>query len=208
MSNVINRIGTRIANLFKFGFVSQTNDDSSNLPYVQVQYFDEKTINSVMTFPYGMSAMPPVETMLVMKNICGQEDNSVCMPFATKERFKNLKPGEVIIGSPVSKAQVKFLADGSVEILSGSSVSTSIKLLANGGVEINGATEIKLTCPTAVSLTAPVTSINSPSMSFFGTDAFSRQPGGAMTAGTNYTTNEQTMLQKVYDAVRKSGLML
>ena len=43
-------------------------------------------------------------------------------------------------------------------------------------------------------------------LGFFGVTPVARQTLGAATAGATYGTNEQTMLQKVYDALRNYGL--
>lgn len=44
-------------------------------------------------------------------------------------------------------------------------------------------------------------------ISFFGAASVVRQTGGAATAGATYTSAEQAMLQKVYDALRSYGLL-
>jgi hypothetical protein len=46
-----------------------------------------------------------------------------------------------------------------------------------------------------------------PVFSVFGAAPAAQQTGGAATAGTNYGTTEQGMLQKAYDALRTFGFL-
>jgi hypothetical protein len=48
---------------------------------------------------------------------------------------------------------------------------------------------------------------SAPLLGFFGVPAVARQTGGAAIAGTSYTSNEQTMLNRVYAAMRNLGLL-
>jgi phage gp45-like len=145
MRDLINKVTTRLANLIKFGYVSNTSPDDKNIPFSQITYFDNKITNSVNLFPYGMSANPPANSMSVLFNICGQEENSVNFVFSSKNRFKNLKEGESIFGNESTRSYIKFAADKNIEI---SSAGTGdINLDAGGSINANADTSISLRAP-------------------------------------------------------------
>ncbi|MFA5369083.1 MAG: hypothetical protein WC303_03760 [Candidatus Paceibacterota bacterium] len=99
---------TKISNLIKRGYITLTNSDESSVAYCQVSYLDEKieTIESI--YPYGLSANAPLNNIVLLFNVNGSESNLAGIPYSQSNRFKNLKPGEVAIGSPMSGSYIKF----------------------------------------------------------------------------------------------------
>ncbi len=122
-----------LRNLIKRAYISKEIINNSE-PYLkaQVTYFD-KTTNAEMIFPYGMQAIPPKETIGLLLNILGYEDNLVFIPYAQNERFKILlAEGEVVIGSPKSSSYIYFKSNGEINIESKEKLTINV----NGDVEL------------------------------------------------------------------------
>lgn len=122
-----------LRNLLKRAYISKEIIDNS-APYLntQITYFD-KTTNAEMIFPYGIQAIPPKETIGLLFNILGYEDNLAFIPYAQNERFKILKAeGEIIVGSPKTGSYVYFKSNGEIEIESKGKLVINV----NGDVEL------------------------------------------------------------------------
>ena len=169
----LSKLFTRIANMIKKSYITLPNDDSGDYSTTQISYYGKAT-NTQTIYPYGLNANAPIKTLLLLLNNMGQEENSCGIPYTAKERFKNLKSGEVVIGSPKSGSYVKFLENGDIEIYTNDKGNINI---FNKGI------------------------------GFFGKESQIQQSGGALTAGSSYTANEQIMLNKIYLALQAYGLL-
>lgn len=108
--------------MIKYGAVSQDTDDTTPVQKVQVRTQSVER-ECLALYPYGYFANAPKGALAVLLNLNGQEDNKVGIPFIPQEdfdgaegRFKDLQPGEVLVGNLLTRAFVKFDLDGNVEV--------------------------------------------------------------------------------------------
>jgi hypothetical protein len=112
----LNKINTKLSNLIKKAYVALTSKDDKDYSTAQINYYGKTTYIQTL-YPYGFSANAPLNTLILLMNVMGQEENLIGIPYCAKERFKNLKSGEVVIGSPISGSYLKFKSDGDIEII-------------------------------------------------------------------------------------------
>jgi hypothetical protein len=119
MNNVLQKIKA----FFKFGYVSNIGDDARDLPISQYTYHGEPK-DIVTIYPYGFCANAPAK---------------IAFTASGKDRFKNLKGGEVVVGNFVTGDFVKFNAEQKIEVVSSGSVDiTAPAINVNGGTTITG----------------------------------------------------------------------
>lgn len=167
MRSILNKI----QNLIKRGVVSLTNNDSAAISYAQIKFLN-KAANVEYLFPYGINANPPTGTMVGHFAFGANEGNLGGVPYTRQERFKNLKAGEVVVGSPKSGSYIKFLENGDIEI------NSKGKVIVNAVSDITATTtgNINANCNTynlvgqTFNLTSQAMTFTSGSFSFgFGT---------------------------------------
>jgi len=108
-------IKNKIVNMKKRAVISLTNDDSKAISYAQVEYLDNVGYMEAI-YPYGMSANAPKGNICLIEAVGGDEANLAGIPYSQQDRFKNLKEGEVVFGSPKGGSYLKFLENGDIEI--------------------------------------------------------------------------------------------
>lgn len=137
----------------KRAYVTKVSSDDKNFHIAQTSYMGQIADVEILT-PYGLYATLPVNSHVVLWNLNGNEENRVGFGNTPTSRFKNLKAGEVVVGSPQTLSNVKFNEEGAVEISGKNgtkviidkdgniSISTAgnFTLNATGDVIINGAT--------------------------------------------------------------------
>jgi len=153
-----------IKNMIKWGSLSKANSDNKSYPESQYEYNDN--IKDAMNiFPWGMHANPPSNTLAVLVNISGHEENAVAIPVSSTDRLKGLKPGEVAFGSWVVSSYIKFTQNGNIEIESSNGIKvnsisdieiTAPNSIINGNVEING----DLSVDGDITATGDITAVN------------------------------------------------
>lgn len=127
----------KIRAMFKFGYVSNIGDDSEDLPKSQYTYH-EQSKDIVTIYPYGFCANAPADNLAVVANM-GTTDQKIAFTASGKDRFKNLKGGEVVVGNFVTGDFVKFNAEQKIEVVSSGSVDiTAPAINVNGGTTIAG----------------------------------------------------------------------
>ncbi len=135
----MNNLFTKISNVVKRGIITLGNNDSKPVAHCQISYLG-KTSNMEQIFPYGFSAQAPVGNIALFFAVGGNEANLAGIPYSQQDRFKGLKSGEVIVGSPASGSYVKFLANGDIEILSKQKITVNtisdIDVIAKGNINI------------------------------------------------------------------------
>lgn len=175
----MNNILTKISSMLKKAIITLTNDDSKDISYTQVSYL-EKTTNIENIYPYGFSASAPVGNIVLVGTVGSNEANLVGIPYSQKNRFKNLKSGEVVIGNPITGSNIKFSENKDINLYS----------LGNFIVDITNNL-----------------SLQSNKLAFFGAPAVVKQTGGSLIAGSSYTANEQDMINKMFTALKNYGLL-
>lgn len=141
-----------LRNLIKRAAVAIIND-SGNYQTAQVSYFGKVSDIEVIN-PYGISSSPPIDSLVLMFNVMGQEENKAGIINAQPLRFKNLKEGELVVGNYLTGSYVKFLQNGDIDVFTGNDVNIecgNANILAVGDVDVECssasvvATTIKLT---------------------------------------------------------------
>ena len=110
MNNVLQKIKA----FFKFGYVSNIGDDARDLPISQYTYHGEPK-DIVTIYPYGFCDNAPADNLAVVVNM-GTTDEKIAFTASGKDRFKNLKGGEVVVGNFVGRETYYQLLEYSIEI--------------------------------------------------------------------------------------------
>jgi phage gp45-like len=95
--------------------LSRTSSDDGNYHVAQVNYMGKVCDVELLT-PYGLYSNLPEDGIATIWNVQGQEENRVGIGNTPKTRYKNLLPGEVVVGSPLAETKMEFLAEGVVKI--------------------------------------------------------------------------------------------
>jgi len=120
---------SKLFNLIKRAIITLASKDDTNFQIVQVNYLG-KTKNVEIVSPYGLYSNPKEQSVMLIFNVNGQEENIAGIPYNPYNRFKNLKPGEVATGNPHKGTRIYFDENGDIIID------------ANGGnVYVNGSSE-------------------------------------------------------------------
>ena len=125
---IIERLKNTIVNMIKIGVITLAGSDSGAYNRTQVSYLG-KTKNTTVWMPYGLDANIPKDSLMLLFNVQGQEENMIGIGHNAALRFKNLAEGEVAIGNPKTGSKIYFKANGDIEVES------------DGVVNINGDTE-------------------------------------------------------------------
>lgn len=183
---MFNQIFDKISNLVKRAFITQVVNDSSDYQSTQVSYLG-KVSNAQMIYPYGYNAVPPTNTMVLLFNVLGQEENLAGIPYAVSERFKNLKGGEVVLGSPSTGSYIKFKEDGSIEMYA----KNGIKIFTDDGdIDVNAKNNLNMN-----SLTNDINFNSAKGIGWTATtDSLMTSTGNFTVTATTYTVNGQTNL--------------
>lgn len=130
-----------LRNLIKRAAVAIIND-SGNYQTAQVSYFGKVSDIEVIN-PYGISSSPPIDSLVLMFNVMGQEENKAGIINAQPQRFKNLKEGEVVVGNYLTGSYVKFLQNGGIEVFTeGNATVTASNAIIDANVTILGDCEV------------------------------------------------------------------
>ena len=88
-----------------------------------------------VVYPYGLTANAPEGALCVSWQVSGQESDRAAIVDFPQTRPKNLEPGEVVVSNHLTGSEVRFKA--------------------NGDVDITSSADINVTAATAVTITAP-----------------------------------------------------
>ena len=124
--SLITKLKNIIQNLIKLGVVTLPGDDSGQFNRTQVSYLG-KTKKVTVLMPYGLDANLPTNSLVLLFNVMGQEENIIGIGGDPKNRFKDLAPGEVVVGSPDTGAKIYFKSNGDIEI-----TNTANRVFING----------------------------------------------------------------------------
>lgn len=126
-----------IVNLIKLGLVSLNDGDSGSMPTMQVQYLGNVADAAVM-LPYGLTSRAiPDDTLCLILNILGEEENRIAIPLSTTNRKKGLKDGEVVLENQKTGSFVYLKDSGGLDI-SSEGVSLDSDIDIEGDLETTG----------------------------------------------------------------------
>lgn len=109
-------IKAKTKNIVKRSYVSRVGKDDGNYNITQITYFGEKSDNTEVIMPYGLYANLPKDLQTLTFAVNSNEENLASIGYSQRNRFKNLKEGEVIVGNEQTKSFVKFDSEGNIEI--------------------------------------------------------------------------------------------
>lgn len=133
----MNSLLQKLKSLFRFGYISNVESDSGELPISQYTYHGQSK-DIVTVYPYGFCANAPVNNLAVVVNM-GITDQKIAFTASGKDRFRDLKGGEVVVGNFTTGDFVKFNAEQKIEVVSNGSVDiTAPAINVNGGTVITG----------------------------------------------------------------------
>lgn len=96
--------------------IVQSVDDKSDYPTMQVKYLKD-VIKIVQKLGiYGVCSNPPKGSNGILFPILGSDSNIACLADDIKNRFRDLKEGELVLGNYLTNAFIKFNQDGGIEI--------------------------------------------------------------------------------------------
>lgn len=130
-----------IRSMIKRGLVTLNPADMGQYPVVQVRWSSNDTANNVHVItPYGYYSVAPVGALATMFNVMGQEENRLAIVDDPKGRFKGLKPGEAVVGSPKTGSKVHFKENGDIEVTGKANqninITGDVNLTVGGNVNI------------------------------------------------------------------------
>lgn len=127
------------AQLIKFAAITLCGRDDGPFPVSQVTY-NNKTGQCHLVSPYGLYSNPPRDSLVLMMNVMGQEENRSGIASYPTQRFQNLKEGEVTIGNPTTQGNVKFDQEGNTQMFSPNGtqiiVTSDLSIVVGGGIAI------------------------------------------------------------------------
>lgn len=175
--NELKKVISQFQNLVRRAHVTLAGKDDKQFSTSQVSAMD-RVMNIETVYPYGMSANAPVDTLVLIFNVQGDEGNVAGIPYSSLGRFKDLKPGEVIFGNPGTDSFVKFLADGGIEINAKGIVTVKAAgqvvfdapVVCNQGFNANGTSVMNLgTGGAAIARAGDPVKVNVGGTDYFGT---------------------------------------
>lgn len=126
----------------KRAYITRVSTDKDKYHTMQASYHGQ-TADVEMITPYGVYATLPLDSQVILWNVNGVEENRVAIGNTPPVRFKNLKPGEVVVGSPQTLSNAFFKTDGSI-IITGKN-NAVITFDAQGNITVAGGDKLTLT---------------------------------------------------------------
>ncbi len=123
--------------MVKRGYITKTSEDDKNYHVAQASYHGQVADIEVIT-PYGLYSTLPLNADLVIMNINGCEENRVALGNTPNTRFKNLLPGEVVVGSPQTTCNIKFKEDGNIIVTGKNGTTVTIDKDGNISFDVKG----------------------------------------------------------------------
>lgn len=181
-------------NLIKRAVVSRKTADIGQVPISQVSW-NEKAANVEVISPYGLYSNLPTDSLVLMLNVNGQEENKAAIGYKPKERFKNLKEGEIYVGNQVTGSVIKFLTNGDIDI---TAVNDQI-------INITGDSTVTVGGDVTLNVTGDVTATIGGAMSADVTGNFDATIGGTTTIDSTGNTDVTTPVFTINGELRVTG---
>lgn len=129
-----------IKGLIKAARMTSSDDSFDNRRGVFQYQGQDGSLGTIIT-PYGHCSNPPNNSLAFIFSQNGQDSNAVALVDDPKNRFRNLKKGEVAVGNYTTRAKVLFDEGGNVEI---DSPDADVTITAGRDVVINAADDITI----------------------------------------------------------------
>lgn len=122
---LLSRLKNGLNNIIRRAYVTLTNADDKNCAHTQVSSMD-KIMDIEAIYPYGLFAQAPLNSLALIFSIQNNEENIAGICYAATDRFKNLKPGEVLLGNVSTGTYIKMDKEGNIEIVSKNDINATI----------------------------------------------------------------------------------
>lgn len=143
-------------NQIKLGKVTLNTSDAESIPTLQLTYLG-KVANAALLLPYGVTSRPPKDTLCLVINIGGQEENRIAIPLGTAKRKKGLKDGETVLENQVTGSFLYMREDGTLEVNIPENLQTTVKAIA-----INAAGAVSVVATGNATIETPKLIVTSP----------------------------------------------
>lgn len=131
----------KIKNIVRRAVITRSGDDTADYHLAQISY-NNKVVDAEVINPYGLYSNPPKDLQALMLTICADSENRAMIAYSQQDRFKNLQPGEVVVGNPAKETFIKFDNEGNIEIDSKAKVkitaAAEIDIKCGGDINIDG----------------------------------------------------------------------
>jgi hypothetical protein len=155
ISSMVRNAYNKTINLIKRCYISRVGSNQQRYQTTQVSYLN-KTANIEVLYPYGLSGNPPRNSLGLMFNVQGQEENRAAIFNLPSKRVRNLKEGEVAISNYLTESRVVFKENGDIEVIGKN--NQTINITSNSEITVGGDVTINVTGN--VDLTSSLTTIN------------------------------------------------
>lgn len=152
---MIKDLCNKVVNLVKRCYVSRVGNNQQRYQTTQVSYLN-KTANVEVVYPYGLSGNPPLNSLGLMFNVQGQEENRAAIFNLPSKRVRNLKEGEVAVSNYLTESRVVFKENGDIEVTGNN--NQIVNITQNSEITVGGDVTINVTGN--VDLTSNFTTIN------------------------------------------------
>lgn len=137
--------------IIKLCRVTQNSADQDNFPAAQVTALGAP-MDAVQLQPYGLTSRPPNSNSLgLLFNILGLEQNRMFIPFNSKLRKKGLKPGETVLENMLSGGFIYLKQNGDLQVNIPENLQTTVK-----AINITATGVVTITAPSGIVLAGPV----------------------------------------------------
>lgn len=168
-------------NQIKLGKVTRNSSDEEPIPKLQITYL-EKVADAALLLPYGLTSRPiPGDTLCLVINIQGQEENRIAIPLGSTKRKKGLKDGETVLENQKAGSFLYMREDGTLEIQIPQDLLTIVKAIA---ITASGDTNLDTS---ALKITTPSSEITGTLKSGGGFGCNGKAPQGSYSLGAPAT---------------------
>ena len=106
---------SKLVDMIKRARITKGGADDADYNVQQVSYLG-KVADAEIVFPYGMSANLPLDSLVLLFNVNGNEQNRAGIGSFPPERKRNLEPGEVAFFHPFTNSFIYFRNSGDIDI--------------------------------------------------------------------------------------------
>lgn len=131
----------RILNMIRYAFLIRTLSDSEENQVGEIGFLNRQLRTRIVS-PYGLSAVPPRGSQLVVWSISGLPNNSASMATYPQSRRRNMLEWEVSLENQKSNAELFLKDNGDADLLS---PEKDVNVTADKNINLTAGQNINLT---------------------------------------------------------------
>lgn len=131
----------RVLNMIRFAFLIRNMNDENENQVAEIGFLGRQ-LRTKLLFPYGLSAIAPRGSQLLVWSISGMPNNSASLPTYPQERRKQMVEWEVSLENQKSDAEIFLKDNGDVDVLA---PKNDVNITANRNVNIDAGDTINVT---------------------------------------------------------------